>query len=95
MTKVRTDYRKKPFNASTGKRKRKRKSKTKISKEWTTDDVDERKESNTGVSWFNQVESGETGEKAKTIIKQKFAIDDYEVELSEDQDGCNNVLNPG
>ena len=85
----RTNYRSNPFNASTGRRKRKRKAAE--TKEWGKEEIDRRNESNLGVSWFNQNESDKGDSKPK---KQKFAIDDYEVELSDDDDEGEEALNP-
>lgn len=77
-----TKYRRNPFNASSGRRK----SKKKIIKTWKKDDIEKRNESNSGVSWFKQ-------DVKREREKQKFSIDDYEVELSDDE-GDTAVLNP-
>ena len=43
-----------------------------------------------GVSWHGQGQEEIKGDKA-TERKHKFAIDDYEVEISEDEDGNENL----
>lgn len=62
------------FASTTGRKKRK------TSVPWKAKEIEERKELNTGYSWFTPKDSVAN----ESVPKKKFAIDDYEVELSDD-----------
>ena len=66
-----------PFTSSTGRKKRKQ------GVPWKAKEIEERKELNTGYSWFTSASKDSVVDN-ESVPKKKFAIDDYEVELSDD-----------
>ena len=90
--KRRRSYTRQPFASS---RKKKRFSNNR--KAWKPEDVEERKALNTGYSWNNSKNSDGTSCNNTNDLnntKQKFAVDDYEIDLLTDEECETDEISP-